>query len=42
MPLGSWFFLHEHIGLLRASGILVIMVGILFLAQSVAKAEEKV
>src|SRR6202167_4631046 len=38
--LGSWFFLHEHISLLRAGGILVIIIGILFLAQSVAKAEE--
>lgn len=41
VPLGSWLFLHEQIGLLRASGILIIIVGILFLAQSVAKAEEK-
>jgi drug/metabolite transporter (DMT)-like permease len=41
VPLGSWLFLHEQIGLLRGSGILVIIVGILFLAQSVAKAEEK-
>ena len=42
VPLGSWYFLHEHISLLRAAGILIIIVGILFLAQSVAKAEEKV
>jgi len=42
VPLGSWYFLHEHISLLRAGGILIIIVGILFLAQSVAKAEEKV
>jgi drug/metabolite transporter (DMT)-like permease len=42
VPLGSWFFLHEHIGLLRASGILLIIAGILLLAQPVAKAEEKV
>jgi len=42
VPLGSWYFLHEHISLLRASGILLIIIGILFLAQSVAKAEEKV
>ncbi len=41
VPLGSWLFLHEQIGLLRGSGILVIIVGILFLAQSVAQAEEK-
>jgi multidrug transporter EmrE-like cation transporter len=42
VPLGSWFFLGEHIGLLRGSGILVIIAGILLLAQSVAKVEEKV
>lgn len=42
VPLGAWFFLHEHIDLLRGSGILIIIVGILLLAQSVAKAEEKV
>ena len=42
VPLGSWFFLGEHIGLLRGGGILVIIAGILLLAQSVAKVEEKV
>jgi drug/metabolite transporter (DMT)-like permease len=42
VPLGSWFFLGEHISLLRGSGILVIIAGILLLAQSVARAEEKV
>ncbi len=42
VPLGSWYFLDDHIGLLRASGILIIIAGILLLAQSVAKAEEKV
>jgi multidrug transporter EmrE-like cation transporter len=42
VPLGSWLFLHEHIGLLRGSGIAVILVGIVLLAQSVAKVEEKV
>jgi drug/metabolite transporter (DMT)-like permease len=42
VPLGSWLFLGEHIGLLRASGILVIIAGILLLTQSVAKVEEKV
>ena len=36
------FFLGEHISLLRGSGILVIIAGILLLAQSVAKVEEKV
>jgi drug/metabolite transporter (DMT)-like permease len=41
VPLGSWLFLHEQIGPLRAGGILVIIAGILFLAQSVAQAEEK-
>ncbi len=42
VPIGSWFFLGEHISLLRGGGILVIIAGILLLAQSVAKAEEKV
>jgi drug/metabolite transporter (DMT)-like permease len=42
VPLGSWLFLHEKIGVLRGSGIMVIIAGILLLAQSVAKAEEKV
>jgi len=42
VPIGSWLFLGEHISLLRASGILIIIAGILLLAQSVAKVEEKV
>jgi len=42
VPIGSWLFLHETISLLRGSGILVIIVGIVLLAQSVANAEEKV
>ena len=42
VPIGSWLFLHEQISVLRASGILVIIAGILLLAQSVAKAEERV
>ena len=42
VPIGSWLFLGEHIGLLRGSGILVIIAGIMLLAQSVAKVEEKV
>jgi drug/metabolite transporter (DMT)-like permease len=42
VPLGSWLFLGEHIGWLRGSGILVIIIGIVLLAQPVAKAEEKV
>jgi len=42
VPLGAWLFLGEHISLLRGSGILIIIVGIVLLAQSVAKVEEKV
>src|SRR5271156_5270641 len=42
VPLGAWFFLHEEISLRRGSGILIIIVGILLLAQSVARAEERV
>jgi drug/metabolite transporter (DMT)-like permease len=42
VPIGSWLFLHEKIGPLRATGIFVILAGILFLAQSVARAEERV
>jgi len=42
LPLGSWLFLHERISLWRGSGILIIIAGILLLAQSVAKVEEKV
>jgi multidrug transporter EmrE-like cation transporter len=42
VPLGSWLFLHEHIGLLRIAGIAVILAGILILAQPVAQAEERV
>ena len=42
VPIGSLLFLGEHIGLLRGSGIVIIITGILLLAQSVAKAEEKV
>jgi drug/metabolite transporter (DMT)-like permease len=42
VPIGSWLFLGEHIGLLRATGILIIIAGILLLAQSVARVEEKV
>lgn len=42
VPIGSWLFLGEHISLLRGSGILIIIAGILLLAQSVAKVEEKV
>jgi len=42
VPVGSWWFLHEHLGPLRIAGIAVIILGILLLAQSVAQAEEKV
>src|SRR5471030_732645 len=42
VPIGSWLFLHETISVLRGSGIFVIVAGIVLLAQSVAKAEEKV
>jgi drug/metabolite transporter (DMT)-like permease len=42
VPIGSWYFLGDHIGWLRGSGILIIIAGVLLLAQSVAKAEEKV
>jgi drug/metabolite transporter (DMT)-like permease len=42
VPIGSWYFLGDHIGWLRASGIIIIIAGILLLAQSVAKVEEKV
>jgi drug/metabolite transporter (DMT)-like permease len=42
VPIGSWYFLGDHIGWLRATGILIIIAGILLLAQSVAKVEEKV
>jgi drug/metabolite transporter (DMT)-like permease len=42
VPIGSWYFLGDHIGWLRGGGILIIIVGILLLAQSVAKAEKKV
>jgi drug/metabolite transporter (DMT)-like permease len=42
VPLGSWLFLHEKISLLRGSGIVIIIAGILLLAQSVARAEERV
>jgi drug/metabolite transporter (DMT)-like permease len=42
VPLGSWYFLGDHIGWLRGSGIGIIIMGILLLARSVARAEEKV
>ena len=42
VPVGSWYILGEHIGLLRGAGIVVIIAGILLLTQSVAKAEESV
>ena len=42
VPIGAWLFLHEQFGPMRISGIAVIIVGILLLGQSVARAEEKV
>ena len=42
VPVGSWLFLHETISLLRSGGIAIIIIGIVLLAQSVAKVEEKV
>lgn len=41
VPLGSWLFLHENIGLVRLRGIVLVIAGIMLLAQSVARAEEK-
>jgi len=41
VPLGAWLILGEKINLLRGTGIAVILVGVVFLAQSVATAEEK-
>lgn len=41
VPLGSWYFLGDHIGWTRGCGIAIIVAGILLLAQSVAKVEEK-
>jgi drug/metabolite transporter (DMT)-like permease len=42
VPLGAWLFLGEHIGWYRGSGILVIVAGVVLLAQSVANAEDRV
>jgi undecaprenyl phosphate-alpha-L-ara4N flippase subunit ArnE len=42
VPLGALIFLHEQISPLRGTGIAVIIAGILLLAQSVARAEERV
>lgn len=42
VPLGSWWFLHEQIGLLRIAGITLIVLGIVLMAQSVARIEEKI
>jgi undecaprenyl phosphate-alpha-L-ara4N flippase subunit ArnF len=41
VPLGSWLVLHEQISLLRAAGIALILLGIVLLAQSVARVEER-
>lgn len=42
VPIGAWLFLHEELTPLRISGIAIIILGVLLLAQSVAEAEEKV
>jgi multidrug transporter EmrE-like cation transporter len=42
VPLGALLFLHESIGLQRGSGILIILAGLVLLAQPVARAEERV
>jgi drug/metabolite transporter (DMT)-like permease len=42
VPLGAWLFLHEKITLQRGAGICVIIAGVLLLAQTVARAEERV
>ena len=42
VPIGSLLFLHERINLLRGSGILIIIAGLVLLAQPVAQAEERV
>jgi undecaprenyl phosphate-alpha-L-ara4N flippase subunit ArnF len=34
IPIGSWIFLGEHVGLLRWAGILLIMTGITFCARA--------
>ena len=42
VPIGAWLFLGEHISLRLGSGILFVIAGIVLLAQSVARVEEKV
>lgn len=41
VPLSSWFFLSETISLLRWSGIALVLLGVLIVAQPVAQLEEK-
>ncbi len=41
VPLGSWWFLHEQLGAMRLTGIALILIGIVLLAHSVARIEEK-
>jgi len=41
IPLGCWFFLGEQISLTRWAGIFVVTVGIVIIAQPLARLEEK-
>jgi drug/metabolite transporter (DMT)-like permease len=41
VPLGCWIFLGEQISLLRWGGIFLVTLGILLVAQPLAKVEER-
>ena len=41
VPLGSALFLHEHISLLRAAGIVLVLVGVWTIAKPLVMLEEK-
>jgi multidrug transporter EmrE-like cation transporter len=41
VPLASWWFLGEKLGVMRLVGIALILTGIIMLARSVAEIEEK-
>jgi len=41
IPLGSWLFLGEQISILRWAGILVVTLGIMIIAQPLARLEER-
>jgi drug/metabolite transporter (DMT)-like permease len=41
VPLGCWIFLGEQISLLRWGGIFLVTLGILMVAQPLAKVEER-